>query len=763
MKIVLQLTSVDGTSELVTIEAGENFTVPAGVTAEIVSIEGVDDLRAEGGDLVLGGSGGTIRIAGLGADFLSETASITEYSIDGPLPDVFLRLFGWLDTPDAGSSGTGSQPDIYGQGQRVTDDNLPPPLESSNDGDFTIAPSAPVISSWSDDTGLSGDGITSDTTLILSGTAEAGATVTLFDGDTELGVVTAAADGTWNFDTAILAEGAHEFTATATNAGGTSQISVPVTVTLDTVAPDAPVISGYSADTGTTGDGITSDTILTLTGTAEAGATIEIFDGDTSIGTTVADATGIWSFTTGELDDSVHEFTAIATDVAGNASPASGTFAVEVDTVAPSAPVISGFSDDTGMQGDSVTSDTTLVLTGTAEAGASVAIFDGATQLGTAVADGAGAWSFTTGNLDEGLHDFTAIATDIAGNTGDASEAFTVEIDISGPSAPIIVGISDDTGSAADGITSDTTLTLTGTADVGVTVTVFDGPHVLGTAIADGNGNWSFDTGELTEGAHRFTATAADAADNIGARSENLDVTIDTAPPSITITTPVSGDDLVNALEGGSLSVSGTAEGGQRVYVTFRDAGGETVTGTAFVDGSGDWTLSGTDISGLENGEITIEAYAVDRAGNQSGTVTESITLDHSLPAAPVIVSYTDDTGVSDDNLTYDTTPTLTGTAEVGTTVEIFDGQTSLGSASVDASGNWSFTTSTLAEGVHTLTARATDAAGNKGAVSAPLNLCRLRNVRGWSACLCHLYRRQWRNGEWFCGRQWCRQLDFER
>ena len=219
MKIVLQLTSVDGTSELVTIEAGENFTVPAGVTAEIVSIEGVDDLRAEGGDLVLAGSGGTIRIAGLGADFLSETASITEYSIDGPLPDVFLRLFGWLDTSDAGSSGTGSQPDIYGQGQRVTDDNLPPPLESSNDGDFTIAPSAPVISSWSDDTGLPGDGITSDTTLILSGTAEAGATVTLFDGDTELGVVTAAADGTWNFDTAILAEGAHEFTATATNAG----------------------------------------------------------------------------------------------------------------------------------------------------------------------------------------------------------------------------------------------------------------------------------------------------------------------------------------------------------------------------------------------------------------------------------------------------------------------------------------------------------------------------------------------------------------
>ena len=725
MKIVLQLTRPDGVSELVTIEAGANFTVPDGMTVELVSLDGVDDLRVEGGELVLSGPDGTIRIAGLGADFLAETASIVENGIDGPLPDGFLRLFGWLDTPEARTSNmSGGTPEFVGQGSRAgDDDNLPPPLDSSNDSETASAPSAPVISSWSDDTGVEGDGVTADTTLTLSGTAEAGATVTIFDGATELGTAQADGAGAWSFATGVLGNGPHQFTATAANASGTGETSAPVTVTIDTAAPAAPAITGYSNDTGTPGDGITADTTLTLTGTAEAGATVTIFDGATQLGTALANGAGAWSFTTAPLADGPHDFTAAATDAAGNTGDASEVFAVEIDTDAPAAPVITGFSDDTGTQGDGITSDRTLTLTGTAEANATVAIFDGAMELGTALANGAGAWSFTTVELSEGTHEFTATQTDAAGNTGAASAPLAVEVDTSGPAAPVIASISDDTGSADDGITSDTTLTLTGTADAGVTVTVFDGPYVLGTATADGNGDWTFDTGVLAEGAHQFTATATDAVGNIGARSENFDVTVDTAPPAIEITTPVSGDNLVNAFEGGSLSVSGTAAGGRQVFVTFRDEAGATVTGSAYVDGFGDWTLSGTDISGLQNGEISVEAYAVDRAGNQSGTVTESITFDSGLPAAPVITGFTDNTGFAGDNLTSDTTPTLTGTAEAGTTVEIFDGQTSLGTAIVDGAGDWSFTTGVLGEGYHNLTARATDAAGNKGAVSAPLNL----------------------------------------
>ncbi len=76
------------------------------------------------------------------------------------------------------------------------------------------------------------------------------------------------------------------------------------------------------------------------------------------------------------------------------------------------------------MAGDHVTNDNTLSLTGTAEAGATVKVYDGATLLGSAVATAAGAWSFTTGTLNDGAHNLTATATDVAGNTGPASSAW---------------------------------------------------------------------------------------------------------------------------------------------------------------------------------------------------------------------------------------------------------------------------------------------------------------------------------------------------
>ncbi len=90
-------------------------------------------------------------------------------------------------------------------------------------------------------------------------------------------------------------------------------------------------------------------------------------------------AAGAWSFTTGTLNDGAHNLTATATDVAGNTGPASSALAVTIDTGAPVAPAITSFSNDSGVAGDHVTNDNTLSLTGTAEAGATVKVYDGAT------------------------------------------------------------------------------------------------------------------------------------------------------------------------------------------------------------------------------------------------------------------------------------------------------------------------------------------------------------------------------------------------
>ena len=178
--------------------------------------------------------------------------------------------------------------------------------------------------------------------------------------------------------------------------------------------------------------------------------------------------------------------------------------------------------------GDGITNDNTLTLTGSAEANATVKVYDGVTLLGSATANGAGAWSFTTAALANGAHSLTATATDVAGNTSAASAALNVTIDTSAPVTPAIASYSTDSGTVGDGITNDNTLTLTGSAEANATVKVYDGVTLLGSATADGSGNWSYTTAALTNGAHSLTATATDVAGNTSAASSALSVTIDT-------------------------------------------------------------------------------------------------------------------------------------------------------------------------------------------------------------------------------------------
>ncbi len=194
--------------------------------------------------------------------------------------------------------------------------------------------------------------------------------------------------------------------------------SAALSVTIDTTAPVAPSIASFSTDSGTVGDGITNDNTLTLTGTAEANSTVKVFDGATLLGSATADGTGAWSYTTAALANGAHSLTATATDAAGNTGVASAALSVTIDTTAPVAPSIASFSTDSGTVGDDITNDNTLTLTGTAEANSTVKVFDGATLLGSATANGTGAWSYTTAALANGAHSLTATATDAAGNTG---------------------------------------------------------------------------------------------------------------------------------------------------------------------------------------------------------------------------------------------------------------------------------------------------------------------------------------------------------
>src|SRR5581483_12498255 len=124
---------------------------------------------------------------------------------------------------------------------------------------------------------------------------------------------------------------------------------------------------------------------------------------------------------------------------------------------------------------DNITKVTTPVFVGTAAAGATVTLFDGATAIGGAIASGGGSWSITAATLAQGVHAITAKATDLAGNVSGASGALSVTIDAIAPLAPTTPVL---TSPHSGNTTTFNALTFTGSAEVGAKVTLLDGATV---------------------------------------------------------------------------------------------------------------------------------------------------------------------------------------------------------------------------------------------------------------------------------------------
>ena len=616
------------------------------------------------------------------------------------------------------------------------------------------APSAPDLASASDSGSSSTDNNTSVTTPTLTGSGvDAGATVTLYDtnGTTVLGTATADGSGNWSITSSTLSVGDHTLTTKVTDAAGnTGTASASLTVTVDTTAPSAAGTADLAtaSDSGSSSsDNITNATTPTVTGSgAEAGATVTLYDtnGTTVLGTATADSSGNWSITSSTLSAGDHTLTTKVTDAAGNTSAASAGLTVTIDISAPSAPgapdLASG-SDAGTSSTDNITNATTPTITGSgAEAGATVTLYDtnGTTVLGTATADGSGNWSVTSSTLSAGDHTLSTKVIDAAGNTSAASASLTVTIDTTAPTASGAADLANgsDTGTSnTDNLTNATTPTVTGSgAEAGATVKLYDtdGTTLLGTATADGSGNWSITSSTLTSGAHTLTTKVTDAAGNTSSASTGLTVTVDTTAP-----TAPGAADLASASDSGSSSTDNitsvttptlTGSGAEAgATVKLYDTDGTTLLGTTTADGSGNWSITSSTLTG---GAHTLTTKVTDAAGNTSAasaglTVTIDTTAP-SAPGAPDLASGSDAGTSSTDNITNATTPTITGSgAEAGATVTLYDtnGTTVLGTATVDGSGNWSITSSTLSVGDHTLTTKVTDAAGNTGVASAGLTV----------------------------------------
>lgn len=425
----------------------------------------------------------------------------------------------------------------------------------------TLAPVAPVVSGIIPDTGVdAADALTNAQQLQFVGSAEPDATVQLQLDGVALGTATAAADGSWQFDhqATTLAEGLFAVRATQTDrAGNTSVLSSPLLVEVDTTPPATVSLLSFGPDSGVAGDGITANDGLIFAGTAPADNWVTVLIDGVAIDTVQADGAGHWQIDHSAtlLPDDTYAVTAQVSDAAGNLSVLSSALNITVDTLAPAVPVISSLLSDTGVLGDLLTSDPGVILGGSAEANSTVTLFLAGVMIGSAVADSDGDWTFdySATALGAGIQLFTAQAQDAAGNLSPVSASVGVTIDMSAPSAPVIVGVTDDTGTGGDAITSDTTPAIRGTAEAGAAITVYRDGAEVGTAVADMSGNWSFNHvgAVLADDIYEYTAMATDNAGNSSSVSASFAVTIDTVAPTITALIPV--DDAENVAYTGNL------------------------------------------------------------------------------------------------------------------------------------------------------------------------------------------------------------------
>ncbi|MGM8931533.1 Ig-like domain-containing protein, partial [Salinicola halophyticus] len=558
---------------------------------------------------------------------------------------------------------------------------------------------------------------------ILTGSAEAGSTVTLTDDDGDtIATVTSDVNGNWSYAPDAPLEDGSTFTAVATDAAGNASDPGSATVDadlVDTQPPSEPVII-TSIDTtepvtGNVDDGdTTNDPSPTLIGTAEATNMVQVWADDGSgsgsgsgmqmLGTTQADNFGNWSFRIfSRLAEGNTSFMAKSIDPTGQESDSSQPFAVVIDITPPATPTIDSATDDVdpgGMldDGDN-TNDATPTLIGTAEANAVVAILAGGTQIGTVAADDNGDWTFTPDALPDGNVDFTATATDAAGNVSPASPSFTVSVDTAAPATPTI--------EPTDGNT------ITGTAEPGSTITLTDGEgNVIAEDVATDpdDGSWSVTPETPLDDGGTVNAVATDQAGNASdPATEIVDATAPNANDN-SIQINDGGDGFLNVEEAGNVTLAGQVEDGASIAsLTITSAnGGDPVV----IDGDeitlgddGSFTYN-ADLSGLADGELTATLALSDAAGND-GTVTDTTTLDQTAPIVTLDAL---------DEPINDITPAITGTVDdAGATVSVSVNGGEPITATVDEDGNWTVPADsvTLNEGDNTIEVTATDAAGN--------------------------------------------------
>ncbi|EGS2125729.1 non-fimbrial adhesin SiiE [Salmonella enterica subsp. enterica serovar Virchow] len=564
----------------------------------------------------------------------------------------------------------------------------------------------------------------------LVGTAEPKSTILLMRDGKLYDSIEVDSNGTWNYQFSNkFLQGAYDIEIISQDAAGNKSSTVKYSFTIQTEVVPPKAELDASDDSGAKGDWITNKhNALTLLGTADRFATVNILIDGKTIGVTTADADGNWNFDISRnLSDNVYKITVESIDPLGRTS--SVDYQLTIDSFTPIPTVMLHDSADSGVKGDMITKINTPLFTGMAEANAKVSIYVDGVLSGEAIAGDDGVWNFQfTTALSDGSHDVTVKVEDIAGNTA-SSSAYNFQI-VTQTQKPTIELVNDTGVDNTDHIINEKNPALTGTAAPYSTVKLYIDGALIAEVRTNKDGRWEYtlkaDQG-LVDGDHRITASVEDIAGNI-AHSDPFLISVDTAIsiPIVSLSpdsdSGISDDNLTNIVKP-TLHLKDIDP--DIISVQVWDAASDTQIGVATQQPDGSWAYTFT--SDLTEGLHQVYVKVEDIAGNKANSAVFDFTIDTTVSTPVISLLSKDDTGVTGDNLTNINKP---GFAISGVdadahrvVVQVMHNGVSEEIELSHLNGSWLFTPgNTWADGSYTLTVKVEDKAGNTN-YSAPLTV----------------------------------------
>ncbi|HCR9498876.1 TPA: non-fimbrial adhesin SiiE [Salmonella enterica subsp. enterica serovar Senftenberg] len=594
----------------------------------------------------------------------------------------------------------------------------------------TIAPVPPTVS-LEDYVVLPNGIILSGNDLpALVGTAEPKSTILLMRDGKLYDSIEVDSNGTWNYQFSNkFLQGAYDIEIISQDAAGNKSSTVKYSFTIQTEVVPPKAELDASDDSGAKGDWITNKhNALTLLGTADRFATVNILIDGKTIGVTTADADGNWNFDISRnLSDNVYKITVESIDPLGRTS--SVDYQLTIDSFTPIPTVMLHDSADSGVKGDMITKINTPLFTGMAEANAKVSIYVDGVLSGEAIVGDDGVWNFQfTTALSDGSHDVTVKVEDIAGNTA-SSSAYNFQI-VTQTQKPTIELVNDTGVDNTDHIINEKNPALTGTAAPYSTVKLYVDGALIAEVRTNKDGRWEYtlkaDQG-LVDGDHRITASVEDIAGNI-AHSDPFLISVDTAIsiPIVSLSpdsdSGIADDNLTNIVKP-TLHLKDIDP--DIISVQVWDAASDTQIGVATQQPDGSWAYTFT--SDLTEGLHQVYVKVEDIAGNKANSAVFDFTIDTTVSTPVISLLSKDDTGVTGDNLTNINKP---GFAISGVdadahrvVVQVMHNGVSEEIELSHLNGSWLFTPgNTWADGSYTLTVKVEDKAGNTN-YSAPLTV----------------------------------------